>query len=774
MKKLAALALTLLAIISLRAEPGGYNSGDALRSALADIPNWMKYLPDDVFVAHLSIPGSHDSATGEGWSDKLGPSLATTQSATIDSQLESGIRAFDFRPGMHEHNGEYYLSCDHGMVATTLHFREAIRKLVSFLDSHPSEFIAIHLFRANVRNENDEVTHSRFNALTNAIFNTGEFAEYFVDFDPELRAHDARGKIIVFRRDKMAYADIHRAGNLSEWPSDKELWTADSTPATVVNASNQILTGKIRVSDVSSPKNEEELNTELESIKNLVSFNASEAKPNEAKAAGQYLPVWTMLFTSGCFPVESTAGYLTNATKTNPLLIDILNGSGPKGPLGIVFSDWVLSDKEEYSGKTYHTMGHTLVKTIIAHNFGYIDDFILDDSLFGEETCTIPDGDFFLRNIGSGQFIGAGGEWGTQAVLSGYPVLFSTLSSDDKECTLQTTFRKRDKYTFLGHDMMLDSGEGLKFKPIHTGRNGAFIFSCTDADGMLSALAPISAEYSFADGSDSIMSLASYDRSDPWQQWQVISPEKLLEERLARMDPDAGCNLSFMIRGTQFHSNDSENELWLPADKGSQIKTEVAGTSEWNDRVHVLRIYNSSFFSYQSANYSWRISRNITGLPDGQYTLSVLAHAGGSDLTDAGQLSFSANGADMRGCITGSNHPLGAENIVRNFRTSADRKSIPVTVCNGTLSIEISGNAAKAADKTEFAFRDFHLTYFGPSEHSSITQPLSYDDGPVSVYSASGIYLRHAIKPDTALKGLSQGLYIIVGPDGTWMKTLKR
>ena len=774
MKKLAALVLTLFAIISLKAEPGGYDSGNALNSALADIPNWMKYLPDDVFVAHISIPGTHDSATGEGWSDQLGPSLATTQSVSIDHQLESGIRAFDFRPGLHGQNGEYYLNCDHGMVATTLRFHEAIRKLVSFLDTHPTEFLAIHLFRANVRNENDEETHRRFNELINTIFNTGEFAEYFVGFDPELRVEDVRGKIIVFRRDKMAYADIHRAGNLSEWPSDKELWTADSSPASVVNASDQVLEGKIRVTDVSSPKNEEELNTELESIRNLISFNAAETKPNEAKASGQYRPVWTMLFTSGCYPVESTAGYLTNATKTNPLLIGILNGTGPKGPLGIVFSDWVLSEREEYSGKSYDTMGSALVQAIIAHNFRYIGDYILDDALFGEDSSAIPDGEFFLRNIGSGQFIGAGGEWGTQAVLSGSPVLFSPQSSGDNEYTLRTTFRKLDKYTFLGPDMMLDSGEGLRFKPINTGRHGAFIFSCTDADGKYSALAPIPAEYSFADGSDSIMTLAPYDRSDPWQQWQAISSESLLKERLAGMDPDAGCNLSFMIRGTQFHSSDSENDLWLPADKGSQIKTEVAGTSEWNDRVHVLRIYNSSFFSYQSANYSWRISRDITGLPDGQYTLSVLAHAGGTDPADSGQLSFSAHGADMRDCITANAQPIGAESIVRNFRSSDYRKSIPVTVCNGTLSIEISGNAAKAAAKTEFAFRDLRLTYLGPDENCGITRHMTCADGPVSVYSVSGICLRHAIRPDNALQGLSQGLYIIVGPDGTRQKTLKR
>ena len=40
--------------------------------------NWMGRIPDNTYVAALSIPGSHDSSTGSGWvsaSESLGEKI---------------------------------------------------------------------------------------------------------------------------------------------------------------------------------------------------------------------------------------------------------------------------------------------------------------------------------------------------------------------------------------------------------------------------------------------------------------------------------------------------------------------------------------------------------------------------------------------------------------------------------------------------------------------------------------------------------------------------
>ena len=53
--------------------------------------NWMARLTDDTPIVRLLIPGSHDSCANRG-----GP-LVKTQSLSLISQLESGVRAFDIR-----------------------------------------------------------------------------------------------------------------------------------------------------------------------------------------------------------------------------------------------------------------------------------------------------------------------------------------------------------------------------------------------------------------------------------------------------------------------------------------------------------------------------------------------------------------------------------------------------------------------------------------------------------------------------------------------------
>ena len=77
----------------------------------------MAALPDRMFVAHVSIPGAHDFATGEdNWvtSAANGKATSTTQAVTMREQMDRGIRGIDLRPGLHD--GVLY--CNHGLAQT--------------------------------------------------------------------------------------------------------------------------------------------------------------------------------------------------------------------------------------------------------------------------------------------------------------------------------------------------------------------------------------------------------------------------------------------------------------------------------------------------------------------------------------------------------------------------------------------------------------------------------------------------------------------------------
>ena len=139
----------------------------------------MKYLPDDVFAAHVSIPGSHDTATGH---NVTLASSSKAQEKTLDEQLAGGIRAFDFRPDLKTINGEKVLNCNHGLASTDLTFKDAMQKLADYLAAHPSEFMAIHMFRGNTKNDGNADSRAEISRQINEILNEGEITEYIVEW----------------------------------------------------------------------------------------------------------------------------------------------------------------------------------------------------------------------------------------------------------------------------------------------------------------------------------------------------------------------------------------------------------------------------------------------------------------------------------------------------------------------------------------------------------------------------------------------------------------
>lgn len=148
---------------------------------LATNPDWMKHMPDNVSLAALSIPGTHDTLTHH-----LGESHPRLQCQSIDleTQLAAGIRYIDVRARLnvsrsshrlnyrHEDdeveeinpdfddqnfNGvEEHLDVDdenwpgnllifHGSAYTGYTFTDVMNTVFNFLDNHPTEIIIMRL-----------------------------------------------------------------------------------------------------------------------------------------------------------------------------------------------------------------------------------------------------------------------------------------------------------------------------------------------------------------------------------------------------------------------------------------------------------------------------------------------------------------------------------------------------------------------------------------------------------------------------------------------------
>ncbi|MDE5608725.1 MAG: hypothetical protein K2I64_07315 [Muribaculaceae bacterium] len=725
-----ALALPFLPLAAKAAVPS-YDAAAAKANAKADFANWMKYLPDDVFVAHVSIPGTHDTATAEGWKTSTGSSMSTTQEKTIDEQLAGGIRAFDFRPGMV--SGELW--CNHGADQTSLKLADAFRKLKNYLNAHPSEFFVMHVFRGNIyrtgegdsfllglgKIKNDATSQAQYDKLFDDMFNKGEFVDMFIDYSPYLKVKDVRGKIIVFRRDRIDFAHIHKAGNLNNWPGEADAWTADHKVSVVLD-SDPSVKGVMRVTDVSSPDNDTQLQTELNSIKGLFEWQCNQTLPNDAKRNGSYKPDWSMIFTSGALNGENTDGYKKNAAQTNPYFTGLIKNATKKGPTGIVLSDWVLTNN-------YNAQGVELIPTIIENNFDYISDYILDDQLFadsGVEYENIWDDSkwYFMRNVGTGDFLSAGEWWGTHSTTGAHGIkVRPKIDKKSGKYTLMTTLNTGGGFGYNWYVDNTDNNAEFDVKPVGDGK---YIFS-----GILEkeyspddkrplyqtiTVGDLWGEFAYDGTTHNVVGTESLDESDPYQQWELISVDDYLEQQLKSARRDKGSDVSFLITGGRFFGNDTEISSWNFSSSKAIKDNPGMGA---NDSRRLLRLYNLKKSGWSSWDASWTLTKDISNLPKGLYTLrwkgyhSITDHTMtvtidgiSNDVTS--QLQRGSYGIDNSTSLSMDMEKIGGE--MKEDKYTCKIENFKVT--KGTINIKVTSKTHSSA--TMLLLDDFELIYYGP------------------------------------------------------------
>lgn len=735
--KLGLLTAMLFSVLHAPAAVPAYDAEAARANAQADFANWMKYLPDDVFVAHVSIPGTHDTATGHGFNSTGLITASThaknsqTQEVTIDQQLAGGIRAFDFRPGVPT-SGTWYLNCNHGISPTKITMDEAFTKLTNYLDAHPSEFYVIHLFRGNVYQSgapmyayDSDSDKAKYNQLMDEFFNKGKFADYFIEYSPLLKVKDVRGKIIVFRRDRIDFVHISKAGNLSNWPEDSELWNENSK-TTVTLESDPAVKGVIRVTDVSSPDNANELEIEKQSIQGLFEWNCNQTLPNDAKRSGSYKPDWSLIFTSGAYGGENTSGYKKNAAVTNPLFTGLIKSATKKGPTGIVLSDWVLTDN-------YNAQGVELVPTIIYNNFDYISDYILDDELFTDDDVeyeNIWDDSkwYFMRNVGTGDFLSAGQWYGTHAATAPHGIKVRLVfSKSTGEYAIGTTLNRSSLTSAaLGKDCYVDNTNDWRyFKVTHLG-GGKYSFTYDD-NGTTKTLAAMDLWDKFAgDGTTHNADYTDYVPGDPMNQWELITVEDYLQQQLKAARRDKGMDVSFLITGGRFFGNEYDINSWNFSSTSAKKENPGVGFEDGNEwgmlrYRRVLSLQNESKpggISGWGWNATWSLTKDVTDLPNGIYTLRWKA--------------YNANCSGVTMSITINNTAQTVTNQIQsgsisNFTASgalatignemeADKYTCKIEnfkLTNGKITIKASTNTAHSTP-TALILDDFELIYYGP------------------------------------------------------------
>ncbi|CAJ0995215.1 1-phosphatidylinositol phosphodiesterase [Sodalis praecaptivus] len=116
-------------------------------SLLSDTCKWMSAIDDYKSLAHISIPGTHESCSRKGAANVTPDldSIIATQyyECTITTQLSAGIRYLDMRccivdDKLAVYHGDYYLNID---------FDEVLHECLTFLAENKSETIIIRIRR---------------------------------------------------------------------------------------------------------------------------------------------------------------------------------------------------------------------------------------------------------------------------------------------------------------------------------------------------------------------------------------------------------------------------------------------------------------------------------------------------------------------------------------------------------------------------------------------------------------------------------------------------
>lgn len=303
--------------------------------------NWMSELPDDAYVAQVSIPGTHDSATGNGTTLD---SFARTQEIPLDEQLELGIRAFDFRP---KDNGNT-LEAHHGIINCKITFDDAMKNVIAkFLNDNPDEFVVLHLLAVD-NNDN-------YAKLLKALFESDELKDKAIAFRRDLTVGEMRGKILVLSRDK--YADQPYFGGFFEnW--SEEFNNLSSRSRIIGATGDDMNSSKLFVQDRANTNGDNTEKTKF--MTNLLDFTTRHSINGDPANI-----VWAINFLSSYSKSSTSASYKSNATFFNQKFVEYIGSdSYVAGPTGIVMMDWVGIDE---------TSGNASVNAVIENNFRYIN-----------------------------------------------------------------------------------------------------------------------------------------------------------------------------------------------------------------------------------------------------------------------------------------------------------------------------------------------------------------------------------------------------------------
>jgi len=337
-----------------------------LGSTEGEADNWMARLPNDTYVALVSIPGTHDAATGCGWMEgyeDMGDSFARTQDLSIAEQWTAGIRAFDLRPCVYED----YMNLNHGIVPTSVHFEDVLCQLRDSLKENPTEFIVIHLLHED---DGDQIADV-YNTRLMEILQRDDLKDYLARFKTDLTVKEMRGKMLILSRDNYGTPEV--GGIMKNWTGEA-IWSKQ-TNGRILGPDNEI--GLLYMQDYSDTHNEGGIDTKVKAIQQMLDFSTKHqtASKSAIRWIYNFASAYSKVLDLFGMAISTSEGYRDNATHTHAAIIDYLN-THEAGPTGIILMDFAGVDNSQ----GYEVKGAQAIRAIIDNNFKYLQSTTRTDS----------------------------------------------------------------------------------------------------------------------------------------------------------------------------------------------------------------------------------------------------------------------------------------------------------------------------------------------------------------------------------------------------------
>lgn len=154
---------------------------------------------------------------------------------------------------------------------------------------------------------------------------------------------------------------------------------------------------------------------------------------------------------------------------------------------------------------------------------------------------TIANGKYYIYNVGSGKYLGAGNSWGTQASLIQHPEYI-------------TIAEVGGKYTF--ESRVSNGGTSHYFNGSYMD-NGTAIKLTIEDNGTYYVLTADSTNYYGYDGSTTVLSGTLTDKTSANAQWKIIS-EADMKSSLSTATVDEPVDATFFILDPNFGRNNRD------------------------------------------------------------------------------------------------------------------------------------------------------------------------------------------------------------------------